>query len=412
MERELALLGGVPVRTERCPPWPVFDEQLGPELLDTLREGGFSELTGRRAREFGKAFADKLGVKYGIPVCNGTAAIHLALIALGIGPGDEVLVPTHTFIGSATPILMQNAIPIFVDVDEDTYTMDPEDLERKITDRSKAIIVVHLNGNPADMKSIVEVAQEHDLKIIEDCAQAHGAQYKGRYVGSIGDIGTFSFWQDKIITTAGEGGMVVTSIPEYAERIVFAKSHGEVEIKEGKERKYIHEFLGYNYRLTELQAIYGLHELKKLDEYVENRRRNAAYLTKYFSQMKNIHPPKEIDGGKHAFYKYVIKIDTQELEKDIEWIKSALQAEGIEVSRRYPLPLHLQPLFEQKKTYGNSSWPYTCMDREYQYGRGLCPVAEQLSTRLLTLLVHPTIDDKYLADVILAFQKIWSYIGA
>ena len=407
---KLAILGGRPVRTESCPPWPVFDERLGSKLLDTLRGGGFSELTGERAREFGREFANKIGVKYAIPVCNGTAAIHLALIALGVNPGDEVLVPAHTFIGSATPILMQNAIPVFVDVDEDTYTMKPEDLKRKISDRSKAVIVVHLNGNPADMRSIMAIARKYNLRVIEDCAQAHGAQYDGEYVGTIGDIGTFSFWEDKIMTTAGEGGMLVTNDSGYAEMAEFAKSHGEVGTGKNGERKYVHEFLGYNYRITEFQATYGLHELHRLDEYILKRRENAAFLTEHLSGFEAVHPPKETPGGKHVFYKYIVKIDVEKLHKTVGWIQEALKAEGVEVSRRYPMPLHLQPLFRRKKTYGNSSWPYTCINRDYQYSEGLCPVAEQLGERLLTLLVHPTIGEEYLSDVVMAFQKVWKYI--
>ena len=407
---KLAIFGGTPVRTKECPRWPVFDESVGPKLLDTLKKGGFSELTGTYAKEFGQTFAERFGAKYGLTVCNGTAAIHLALIGLGINPGDEVLVPAHTFIGSATPILMQNAIPVFVDIDEDTYAMDPNDLERKITEKSKAIIVVHLNGNPADMDRIMDIAEKHNLKVIEDCAQAHGAQYKGRYVGTIGDIGTFSFWEDKIITSLGEGGMVITSNPDYAKRMACAKSHGEVKMQEGEERKYVHEFLGYNYRFTELQAVYGLHELGKLDNYIERRRENAAYLTAHLSKLRGIQPPKETPGGKHVFYKYVVKIDTDELGKNIEWIKNALQAEGITVSRRYPLPLHLQPLFKEKNTYGDSQWPFSCTEREYRYENGLCPVAERLGDRLLALLVHPTIDKDYLGDVVTAFEKVWEYL--
>ncbi len=410
MERELAIFGGEPIRTKPCPPWPVFDENMGNELLNTLRNGGFSELTGQRAEEFGTAFADKFGVKYGIPVSNGTSAIHLALIALGVNPGDEVLVPAHTFIGSATPILMQNAIPIFVDVDEDTYTMSPIDLERKITDKSKAIIVVHLNGNPADMDEIMRIANKYDLKVIEDCAQAHGAKYNGKYIGSIGHVGTFSFWEDKIMTTAGEGGMIVTDDSDVAEKVRVAKSHGEMEVKKGEERKYVHEFLGYNYRITEFQATYGLYELRELDKYVERRRENASYLTRYLSELKGLHPPKETVKGKHVFYKYIVKVDVEELGKDIDWIRNALKAEGIEVSRRYPLPLHLQPLFKEKNTYGNTSWPYSCVKKNYQYDVGLCPTAEKLGERLLTLLVHPTIDEEYLNDVVAAFEKVWEYI--
>ncbi|RKX55931.1 MAG: aminotransferase DegT [Thermotoga sp.] len=410
MKKSLAIFGGKPVRTKECPPWPIYNEALGYELLNTLKNGGFSELTGKKSKEFGAAFASKMGVKYGIPVSNGTSAIHLALIGLKVDPGDEILVPAHTFIGSASPILMQNAIPVFVDIDEDTYTMDPDDLDKKITDRSKVVIVVHLNGNPANMDRIMKIARSHNLKVIEDCAQAHGAVYKDQYVGSIGDVGTFSFWEDKIMTTGGEGGMVITNDEEIMKKICSAKSHGEMERKEGEERKYVHEFLGYNYRITEFQATYGLYELGKLDEYIEKRRKNADYLTKRLSKLKGVYTPKEIQGGKNVFYKYIVKVDGEKLGKDVVWIKDALKAEGIKVESRYPLPLHFQPLFQEKNTYGDSSWPYACIDKKYEYKRGLCPVAEKIGRKLLTLLVHPTIDEEYLNDVSTAFYKVWEYI--
>ena len=405
----LALLGGEPAQTRECPRWPVFDDDLASALIGTLKEGVRSELTGHAAQEFGQAFAQKFGARYGVPVCNGTAAIHLALIALGINPGDEVLVPAHTFIGSATPILMQNAVPIFVDVDEETYTMDPRDLAAKITKKSKAIVVVHLNGNPANMDEISRVARAHNLKIIEDCAQAHGAQYAGKYVGTIGDIGTFSFWEDKIMTTMGEGGMLITDDPEYAELASLAKSHGEVQAPAGTEREYVHGALGYNYRMTDLQGVYGLHELRKLDSYVKKRRENAAYLTEQLGKFEGIYPPRETTSGQHVFYKYVVKVDVKQATHGVDWMLKALRAEGISVSKRYPLPLHLQPLFRLHKTYGNSSWPYSCLSKEYEYAAGLCPVAEKLGGELLTLLVHPTIDIAYLQGVIEAFRKVWQH---
>jgi perosamine synthetase len=286
---KLAMFGGEPVRKKPIPRWPVFREEYAEKLIDVLRNGGFSELTGDVAEEFADRFSSMIDTRYGLTVSNGTSAIHLALIGVGVNPGDEVLVPAHTFIGSATPILMQNAIPVFVDVDENTYTMDPDDLERKITERSKAVIVVHLNGNPAKMDEIIEVARKHNLKIIEDCAQAHGATFNGKYVGSLGDVGTFSFWEDKIITTAGEGGMVVTNDPDMFEKMKAAKSHGEEEVRKGEERKYYHTFLGYNYRMTEFQAMYGILELEHLQEYVDKRRKNAEYLTRELQKFKGVY---------------------------------------------------------------------------------------------------------------------------
>ncbi len=406
----LAIFGGKPVREKPIPPWPIFREEYSEKLLDVLRNGGFSELTGEISDEFAERFAEKMGAKYGLTVSNGTSAIHLALIGLGVNPTDEVLVPAHTFIGSATPVLMQNAIPVFVDVDEDTYTMDPDDLERKITDRSKAVIVVHLNGNPADMEKIMEIVKKHNLKIIEDCAQAHGAMYDGKNVGTFGDVGTFSFWEDKIITTAGEGGMVITNDFKVFQKMKTAKSHGEMEFVKGEERKYLHAFLGYNYRVTEFQSMYGLLELEHLEEYVERRRRNAEYLTKELGSFPGISTPIEMEKGFHVYYKYVIKIDENVVGKNAKWIKEAVKAEGIEISERYPTPLYDQPVFKDRRTYGDSSWPYDCTDRDYNV-KNCCPKTEKISGKLLTLYVHPTVDERYLKDVALAFEKVWRYLN-
>ncbi len=407
---KLAIFGGSPVRKEPIPPWPVFHEEYSETLLNVLGEGGFSELTGNISEEFARKFSEKIGTKYGLTVSNGTAAIHLALIGVGVNPGDEVLVPSHTFIGSATPVLMQNAIPVFVDVDEDTYTMDPEDLERKITDRSKAVIVVHLNGNPANMERIMEVARKHGLRVIEDCAQAHGATFDEKYVGSIGDVGTFSFWEDKIITTAGEGGMVVTNDLEIFERMKAAKSHGETEFRKGEERRYLHAFLGYNYRMTEFQAMYGILELENLDGYVEKRRENASFLNRELGKLDGIFTPVETPRGKHVYYKYIVKVDESVLGKSAKWIKEALKSEGIEISERYSIPLYSQPVFKDKRTYGSSSWPYDCVDKSYDYSN-CCPKTERISGKLLTLYVHPTVDKEYLSDVARAFEKVWNYLG-
>ena len=406
---KLAILGGNPVREKPIPPWPVFREEYSEKLLDVLKSGGFSELNGEISEEFSREFAKKMGAKYGLTVSNGTSAIHLALIGLGVSPTDEVLVPAHTFIGSATPILMQNAIPVFVDVDENTYTMDPEDLERKITDRSKAVIVVHLNGNPANMERIIKIARDHNLKVIEDCAQAHGAKFDGNYVGTIGDVGTFSFWEDKIMTTAGEGGMVITNDFEVFQKMKAAKSHGEWEFRKGEERKYLHAFLGYNYRMTEFQSMYGLLELEHLDEYIERRRENAEYLTKEFGSFPGISAPVETDKGFHVYYKYIIKIDEEIVGKSARWIKEAIRAEGIEISERYSIPLYDQPVFKEKKTYGDSGWPYDCTKKEYDV-KNCCPKTEKISGKLLTLYVHPTVDEDYLKDVVLAFEKVWRYL--
>jgi len=306
------------------------------------------------------------------------------------------------------PVLHQNAIPVFADVDLDTFNIKPESIRKVITDRTKAIIPVHLNGHPAEMDEIMKIAKEHNLLVIEDACQAHGAEYKGRKVGTIGNLGCFSFWEDKIITTGGEGGMIITDDDELAEKARFIRHHGEMETKKGKERKYYHSILGYNYRMTEMQAAIGLVQLRKLDSYLDKRRQNADYLTEQLKRFSQIKPPLVKSYVKHSYYKYICKINKDKFKVPIEEFIKAVLAEGIPISRRYPTPIHLQPIFTEKMGYGKTHCPFVCpfYGIEKGYGKGLCPNAEKLSDELFTLLVHPTITEGDLNDIILAIKKV------
>lgn len=208
MSNALAINGGTSVRTKPWPKWPIFTEKDKDDILAVLDSGQMTAITGPKVEEFENKFADKFGVKYAIATANGVTALHLALAALEIGPGDEVIVPVHTFIGTAIPVLMANAIPVFVDIEPDTFNIDATKIEEAITDRTKAIMPVHLNGLAADMDQILEIAKKHKLYIVEDACQAHGGYYKGRLDGTISDIGCFSFFEDKVMTT-GEGGISI-----------------------------------------------------------------------------------------------------------------------------------------------------------------------------------------------------------
>lgn len=407
MEKErLALKGGEPLRESSFPAWPLFGNEEKKAVEEVLRSGKLTLLTGQKVKEFEDTFADYHGVKHAIAASSGTSAIHIALAAAGIGPGDEVIVPSHTFIGTVTPVLHQNAIPIFADVDLDTFTIEPESIEEVITKKTKAIIPVHLNGHPAEMDGIMKIAKEHGLMVIEDAAQAHGAEYKGRKVGTIGDLACFSFWEDKIITTGGEGGIILTDNDELAENARRIRHHGETEAK--GERKYYHSILGYNYRMTEMQAAIGLVQLRKLDFYLKKRRENAAYLTENLKKLPQVEPPLVKPYVKHSYYKYICRINQSRLKVSIEGFVKAVSAEGIPISRRYPTPIHLQPIFTSLKGYGETRCPFICplYGQKAVYGKGLCPNAEQLRKELFTLLVHSTLERKDLDDVILAIKKV------
>ena len=383
---ELAINGGPKVRERPFPPWPVLGDDDVAAVADVLRSGHLTQLTGRAVADFEEAFAAWHGVRHCIATSSGTAAIHAALLARGTGPGDEVIVPAHTFIASATPVLHAGATPVFADIDERTYCIDPQRVRERLTPRAKAIVAVHLNGHPADLDLLAEIARDHGLALIEDAAQAHGALYNGRKVGTIGEMGCFSFWEDKIMTTGGEGGAVLTNDDALAERLRRIRHHGEGPVK--GERAYYHLDLGYNYRMTSAQAATGLVQLRRLDEYIAARRGNAAYLAQRLGELDGIEPPFVAESAVHSYYKFICRLRPG-AGADIASFVAAVAAEGVPVSRRYPTPLPQQPVFRDAGLAGPP-----------------CPVAERLAGELFTLLVHPTVTTTDLDDVVTAIRKV------
>jgi perosamine synthetase len=383
---KLAIDGGPKTRREPFPRWPL----LGPEdiaaVAEVLDSGKLTQLSGRSVGDFERAFAKWHGAEHCVATSSGTTAIHAALIALGVAPGDEVIVPAHTFIASATPVLHQVATPVFADVDERTFCMSPDSVRERITERTRAIIAVHLNGHPADLDALIEIARPRGIAIIEDAAQAHGATYKGRKAGTIGEAGCFSFWEDKIITTGGEGGAILTADASLAERMRRIRHHGEGPI-EG-ERAYYHLELGYNYRMTSMQAATGLVQLRKLDEYLIARRRNSAHLSARLGEIPQVEPPFVADYAVHSYYKYVCRL-RRDSGINIARFVSAVAAEGLPISRRYPTPLPQQPVFRDAGLAGAA-----------------CPVADRLSSELFTLLVHPTASVADMDDYVTAIAKV------
>ncbi|MCH8814668.1 MAG: DegT/DnrJ/EryC1/StrS family aminotransferase [Chloroflexi bacterium] len=386
MADTLAINGGQKIRETAFPPWPALDDRDVDAVSAVLRSGGLTQLTAGTVAEFENEFASWHGAKHAIATSSGTTAIHIALAALDIGTGDEVIVPAHTFIASATPVLHQNATPVFADVDEHTFCISPESVEERVTSRTKAIIAVHLNGHPAHLKALQEIAEPRGIALIEDAAQAHGALYRDHKVGTVGAAGCFSFWEDKIMTTGGEGGCVITEDDALAQRMRRVRHHGEGPI-EG-ERAYYHLELGYNYRMTSMQAATGLVQLRQLDDYLEARRRNAAYLTERLGDIAGIDPPFVDEFTVHSYYKYICRL-RPEAGIDIADFVRAVAAEGIPISRRYPTPLSEQPVFRDVEA-------------------APCPTADHLANELFTLLVHPTITNSDLDDVVQAIKKVVS----
>ncbi|MGP8337833.1 MAG: DegT/DnrJ/EryC1/StrS family aminotransferase [Methanosarcinaceae archaeon] len=301
---------------------------------------------GDNLRHFEREYADFCNTEYAIGVSSGTSAILLSLMALGIKKGDEVIVPSHTFIATASPVKFLGATPVYIDIDPQTYTIDPAKIEAKITKNTKAIIAVHLYGHPADMDPIKELADKHDLTIIEDACQAHNAKYKGEKTGYLGDIAVFSFFPSKNMTVAGDGGMVTTSNEELAGKISMLRDHGRTG-------KYIHEMLGLNLRLSEIPAAIGREQLKHLDEWTDKRR----HIAKKYNTLLNgvVETPTEAQWAKHVYHLYVIRTE------DRDDLSKHLNDHGISTGIHYPVPVHKQPCMQA----GNISLPVTdaCVDR-------------------------------------------------
>ena len=285
---------------------PISDIWIGKKeqhLLSECVKTGWLSSQGRFVGEFEQAFATYCGVQYGVATANGTSALHLALACLDIGPGDEVIVPTLSFIGTANPVTYVGATPVFVDSDNETWNLDPKAVARAITGKTRAIIVVHLYGHPAQMDEILAIAKKHRLYVIEDACEAHGAEYRGHKVGSLGTIGCFSFFGNKIITT-GEGGMLVMDRLSLVEKARMLRDHGM-----SRNKKYWHSYIGFNYRMTNLQAALGVAQMDRIDQVIERKRRNARLYNSLLKEVPGITLPPEAPWARPVYWLYTILID-------------------------------------------------------------------------------------------------------
>jgi len=399
-----AIEGGRPVREKPMEVWPRFTRREEELVLEVLRSGRLVSTLGPKTREFERRFASFLGVKHAVAVFNGTVALHAALAALGVGPGDEVITTPFTFVSTASTILHQNAVPIFADIELDTLNIDPADVERKITDRTKAIVVVHLAGHPAEMDPILKVAREHGVAVVEDCAQAIGSEYRGVKVGGLGDLGTFSFYQTKNMTT-GEGGMVVTNRDDLAERLRLIINHGQTA-------KYEYSFLGYNYRMTELQAALGLGQLERIGELNRRREEIAKIYTDELSELDGelLRLPKARPHVRHTWHIYQVLLNTDKLRIDRDRFVEALRAENVLALVAYPKPLHLTSLFRNKAAFKHGC-PWSCAfyGRFVTYVPGSFPKAEYAAQRVVTLPTLSGMSDEDVLDVARAVKKVATY---
>ncbi|MGQ9808418.1 MAG: DegT/DnrJ/EryC1/StrS family aminotransferase [Armatimonadota bacterium] len=404
----LAVCGGEKTRREPFHGWPVFGEEERRAVLDVLESGQWGGVEQRVVPRFEEQFAAFQQCEYAVSVTNGTAALEIAIRALGISFGDEVILPPYTFIASATAVVLNNAIPVFADIHPDTFCLDPEKIEAAITPQTKAIMAVHIGGMPCDMDAILQVAERHGLFVIEDCAQAHGAEWAGQRVGSIGHVGAFSFQSSKNMT-AGEGGMIVTN-----ERDIFEKCwsiHNVGRIPGG--RWYEHRNIGSNYRMTEWQAAVLLAQLPRVPAQMKRREENAAYLAEKLNQVPGVSCQARLKPvTSHAWHLFIFKVDPKafgDLPKSR--IVEAIAAEGIPVSGGY-VPLYREKLFTGIQP---GSCPFACrhVKREVDYTTVSCPVCEDLcDNRLMWLHQSVLLGTKSDMDSIVeAVAKVQKYHG-
>jgi len=393
----LAIDGGTPVRTKPLPSWPCFAQDEIAAVTGVLASGRVNYWTGEEGRQFEKEFAAFTCCDHAIALANGTVALELALYGLGIGPGDEVIVTSRTFIASASCVVMRGAVPVMADIDPVSQNVTAETIRAVLTPRTKAIIAVHLAGWPCDMDPILELARQYGLKVIEDCAQAHGATCKGRPVGSLGDVAAFSFCQDKIMTTGGEGGMLTTNDRALWERAWAFKDHGKSYAAVYNRQhppgfRWLHESFGTNWRLTEMQSAIGRVQLTKLPEWVEIRRRHASILEACFSAIPSLRCTVPPTGTGHAYYKYYTFVKPDRLMEgwDRDRIMSAIHAEGISCFSGSCSEIYLEKAFEAEGL---------------RPGKRL-PVARELGETSLMFLVHPTLSGKVMEDTCAAVEKV------
>ena len=351
---------------------PIIGDEEIEAVTEVLKSGMIAQ--GPKVDQFQKEFSKFVETKHSIATSSGTTALHTALLAAGVKPGDEVITTPFTFAATSNSILYSNATPVYADITPETFNLNPEKIEEKITDKTKAIVPVHLYGQPADMDAINEIAEKHDLKVIEDAAQAHGAVYKGKKIGSIGDLGCFSFYPTKNMTTS-EGGMVTTNDDDLAEKSGMIRAHGE-------SKRYEQSLLGYNYRMTDIAASIGLVQLKKIDEFNTKRNENAEYLSEGMEDIPGITTPIVADNVTHVFHQYTIRVS-----KDRDKFKEFLTENGIGTGIHYPIVLYKQPFYEKMGITGN------------------CPEAEKAASEVISLPVHPSLTVEELDTIIETVKK-------
>ncbi len=418
MENKLAIVGGSKVINYEFKKYNSIGKEELEAATDVIKTGVLSQflgchsedfLGGPKVKEFEESCKDYFGVDYAITVNSWTSGLVAAIGALDINPGDEIIVPPWTMCASATAILHWNAIPVFADIDEKTFNIDPQSVIKNISKRTKAILSVDIFGHSADMESLRAIADEYDLKLISDTAQSPGAVYKGKIAGTLADIGGYSLNYHKHIHT-GEGGILVTNDPNLAERMQLIRNHAEAAV-EGMKINNIANMLGHNFRLGEIECAMGIEQLKKLDYFVKTRQVAAKKLILGLSELEGIRLPVTLDDCSHVYYMLPMVLDIEKLGVSRDKIFKALEAEGVQGLAQGYANIHMLPMYQNKIAYGSSGFPWNSefCDRDVSYAKGICPIAEKLhdETFLAYEMCLHDLRDNDINQIIGAFEKVW-----
>jgi perosamine synthetase len=427
---ELALLGGLKIRTQPFPAYRTIGREEEVAVVDVLRSGVLSKFVGGwhpdfyggpQVKALEEEWARHFRVKHAITVNSATSGLCCAVGAIGAGPGDEIIVSPYTMSASVTAALIFNSVPVFADIEEDYFCLSAESIEERITEATRAIIVVDIFGQPYDAERINAIAKRHHLWVIEDAAQAPNVRYNDRFAGTLGDIGIYSLNYHKHIH-AGEGGVIVTDNDDLAEKMRLIRNHAEAVV-EDKGVTDVVNMVGFNFRMNEIEAAITREQLKKLPSLVKQRQENVNYLAAKLSEIPCLEPARVRPGCNHAFYMHILKFDSQvagmHRNRFVEAVKAELppielrETEGVKVVGGYVKPLYLQPMFQQKIAYGRKGCPFQCGHafRDVCYDRGTCPVCESMHFDVLINheLMTPSMSSQDLDDVALAFQKVWEH---
>ena len=416
--RKLAIDGGPKAVTNKLTGWPHFDEHAIKAVEEVLRSGKVNYWTGRKGMEFEKRFAEWQGSKYAISVATGTAALHVSLAALGIGPGDEVIVPSYTFIATSFSVVQAGAIPRFADVNLDDHCLSVESAEKLVNQRTKAIIPVHLYGNVCDLDKIMAFARKHNLYVIEDNAEAFGGVYKGKKTGSIGHLAACSFCQNKTFTTGGEGGMVTTDDEELAWIARSFRDHG-YDVKERlnlleMEQKlpYIHNRVGWNYRMTEMQSAIGLAELDRMDSWnMPTRRRNAKILIEALKDLPQVkYLPIDTPERQNGWFVLVFSLNIEDMKCDIQQFVKAAGAEGAPCWKVFWPQCHTERAFREHQGFGRSGFPFTSKEyadpKSVDYSKVEVPNAIWHESHTFTCFAYPTFTEEDMHQIASGLVKV------